>query len=113
GLIEVQSARGFEVGPDARSGSNHIVQPDQLPAMRLRRGHRVREGIAQSSDKLEKGQVHIGRRATHEEASTGGSFKQTVEVAEKLPQPLVQEVAGAPPRLVPLFFVMEPRPDRM
>src|SRR5699024_9313040 len=112
-LIKRQPPRRLQISLNARPDGNHVVQLYQLGGIRPRRCHRVREGMAQPGDELEKRKLYVSRRTIHEEAALGRRFKNTVEVAEKLRQPLLQKVVRAPPCLLFLLFVTEPRSDRM
>src|ERR1700734_3690615 len=87
---------------------------EQPPVLACKLDARLREGVAQTGNHLEQGQIHVGEPRAEEKARLPSAAPENiVEVSEELRHTAFQKIGTAPPRLLALLLKIKTSRYRM
>src|SRR5262249_53609141 len=114
-LVERDPPLRLQVCCDPRPLGHPIAERDEPRGLRLVARRRVRKGVAQPLDHLERRQVDIGPLPSHQPPPRAPLVapEEVLEPAEISWDALLHEVPGAPLRLPLLVLVVQATGDRM
>src|ERR1700729_172823 len=107
-VVEGDTAWRGKVGRDARALLHPLVQCEQPPVLACKLGACFGEGVAQSGNHLEHGQVRIAQpRAQEKTRLPAAAPHNVIEVAEVLRHAVLQKIGTAAPCFLALLLKIE------